>query len=523
MPYYYLYLVGYLEQRGITAAIADPHENCHDGNVRSIIDTVQKLRPRFVGLASFVTDYALVLDLARMIRAVTNVPLIVGNAHPSIAPSDFLYAGSPVTVVVRGEGELTIEQLISEYGKAPLRDIPGIAFLGDDGVVLTPKRALMDLSECGMPAYHAIDMSWYTQVSKYVIRRLAMVGGAIYTGRGCPYSCVFCASNTVWAENARPAGTSLVRRRPLSMVMDELRLLQDRYGYDFFYILDDTFGLRREDIVEFCDAYRASGLRMLWAAETRVNCINDEDIVRVLRDAGCIQLDFGVESGSPAVLRTIRKAVTVEETRRAFALCRKGGMRTFANILINLPGETDADAVLTERLLREIRPTYISIGATQPYPGTALYAGLPFPVHSEHYALFNRSIPPDEFRLAAHTRNLYSMLISWQLQFGAITCFERSLYRAGARYWQHILNSRHRLAYVRFFLKDTVLTLREAALNIFVYVAYRLLGSEKRFRVFYDSLKKMKQALFGLLSRGGMMPPDPSERLTCSRGTKGHI
>mgnify|MGYP001173610835 CR=1 FL=1 len=205
-------------------------------------------------------------------------------------------------------------------------------------VVINKNRKLMSGEDWAMPAYHLIDMSWYSQPDKYLIRRLAAVTAGIYTGRGCPYKCNFCAANAVWHTNDKDTenDASFVRWRPMEKTMEDLSILQNKYGFDFFYIHDDTFGINPGQVRKFCEAYKASGLKMLWAAETRVTCIKDPEIVKLLRETGCIQLDFGVESGSPDMLKLIQKMITVPDILKAFDLCRKYGMRTYANMMVNL-------------------------------------------------------------------------------------------------------------------------------------------------------------------------------------------
>jgi len=459
MPFYYLYLAGYLEKHGFTVEIFNPHIRNTEKYFKMVMREIAGKQPRFVGLAAFVTDFDSVVALATEIKNQTDTTILVGNAHPSIAPNDFLYESSPFDIVVRGEGELTVRQILAEYHKdGDLNQIRGIAYYKDGAVAVTRNRELMDLSECGMPAYHKIDMRWYQRPTKFIIRRLMTVGAVIYTGRGCPFNCSFCASNSVWKANERAAGKALVRKRPLSQVMEELRILQDVYGFDFFYILDDTFGIKEDDITSFCRAYRESGLTMLWAAETRVNCVHNEQILKLLKDSGCIQLDFGVETGSPKLLKNINKATTVEQTIRAFDLCRKNGIRTFANILLNLPGEDEEDLQLTHRLLENIRPTFTSIGVTQPYPGTDIYKKLGKTIHKAEYAKLNRLFPPEEYRLSNHKLNLERLLFSWLLKYGTIAPLEKSLFKANKRYWLKLLKSNYRWAYMLFLAKDITIT-----------------------------------------------------------------
>ena len=476
MPYYFLYLVGYLERHGFSVEILNPHRKAAEDNVAEILAGIVEKKPRFVGLAAFVTDFDAVVSLATEIRKISSATIIVGNAHPSISPEDFLFESSPFDLVVRGEGEKTVKHLLEVYRKgADNSGIPGIAYWDGGAAKITRNRELMDLSECGMPAYHKIDMSWYQRPTKYVIRRLATVGVGVYTGRGCPFNCSFCASNSVWQANDATLTVPRVRKRPLAHVMEELRILQDTYGFDFFYIMDDTFGILETDISDFCRAYRDSGLKMLWATETRVNCIKNKEILQLMKNSGCLQLDFGVETGSPRLLKLINKATTVEQTRFAFELCRENGMRTFANMLLNLPTETEEDLALTEKLLAEIKPTYISIGVTQPYPGTDIYKGLAKPITKQDYAKLSRLFPEEEYRLSSHKLDLEKLLFSWFIKYGIVTVFERCLFKADWKYWRKIFNSEHRLAYAYYLLRDVLL----APLHYLSYLKLYLAGRSR--------------------------------------------
>lgn len=458
MPFYYLYLAGYIEELGYTVKIADPKMKSMQENLELIYEEIKSSKPRFIGLAAFVTDFAVICDMAKSIKGMSDAVILVGNAHPSVNPEDFIHPGSDFDIAVRGEGEETLEDILRNY-KTPkdLHDIKGIAFLEDGKIVNTPVRKFLDGEKWGKPAYHLLDMEFYAKPSKYLIRTLHTSCAIIYTARGCPFKCGFCAANAVWDANDQK-GTPVVRNRPLETVMDELRVLQDKYHFDFFYILDDTFGLRERDVRAFCAAYKESGLKMLWAAETRVACVKNKEILETLLDAGCIQLDFGVETGSPELLKTINKKISVEQIKNAFALCRETGMRSFANMLINLPGETEEDLRVTEELLDEIRPNYTSIGVTQPYPGTPFYTLAGFNIPKEQYNKLDREVPPEELRMAKHNLILRKKLFEWQFKYGVYSLFPHSTYWPNLRFWKQIFRSRRLKQYLRYHIRTLVVS-----------------------------------------------------------------
>ncbi len=457
MPFYYLYLAGYLEAKGYRVEIADPHERTLKSNIKLILEKVKQTKPRFVGLAAFVTDYNVMVNLAKSIRNVTLAPIIIGNAHPSVTPSDFLYPNSPFDIAVCGEGEATCEEILERYHHHDdLGQIKGLAYLSrEDKVVVTPERRFLPGNEWGKPAYHLLDMEFYSRPTKYLIRNLYTRTAVIYTARGCPFKCGFCAANAVWEANSLE-GSKLVRNRPMESVMEELALLQNHYKFDFFYILDDTFGLREKDVYDFCDAYKKSGLKMLWGAETRVTCVRKKEVLIAMKNAGCIQLDFGVETGSPTLLKTIDKAIKVENILLGFKNCHEVGMRSFANMLINLPGETTEDLDLTYKLLRKIKPTYTSFGVTQPYPGTPFYKKGGFTFGKEAYHKLDREVPPEEFRMAQHKLPLEITLLQFRLRFQQFGLVEQGLFKGPWRYWTQIFRSARRRQYLWYFIKQQV-------------------------------------------------------------------
>ena len=135
MPLYYLYLAGYLEKYGFNVCIVEPHfrigrlSQLDDAkNIKFILNEVKEKNPKFIGFASFVTDYDVVLDLAKQVRKISNAITLIGNAQPSISPEDYVFEGSPFDIVVRGEGELTTKEILESVKSKEDFDIPFNSF-----------------------------------------------------------------------------------------------------------------------------------------------------------------------------------------------------------------------------------------------------------------------------------------------------------------------------------------------------------------------------------------------------------
>jgi radical SAM superfamily enzyme YgiQ (UPF0313 family) len=206
-------------------------------------------------------------------------------------------------------------------------------------------------------------MDFYTEPHDSFIRGMIISGSVVFTSRGCPYRCAFCSSRNVFGKS--------VRCRSAKNVVDEIEFLVNNYGIDGFYILDDTFTVIKKHVINICNELKRRKLDLIWGCETRVNLINT-NILRIMKDSGCVQIDFGVESGSQKILNILQKDITIRQIKRAFNLCHKLGIRTYANFMINNPQETFEDIEKTRKLAKTIKPTYSDVWITTPFPGTKL-------------------------------------------------------------------------------------------------------------------------------------------------------
>lgn len=476
-PFYYMSLAAWLEREGFSCEIIDEKVSWNPFLVMSeglrrrtilqrVMDRIKILRPRYIGLAAFTSDYNTIMEMATQIKNRFGIPIVIGNAHATIAPQDFIFQGSPIDYVVIGEGEVTLTELLRALSaNAEVSGVNGIAFLKEDRIHLTPKRALIqDLKVLPLPAYHKINMDYYIRPRLYLIRYVPVEGIGIYTGRGCPFQCEFCCSSLIWKSHDK---VKFVRTIPIDQVLEELKFLKKEYDIDAFYILDDTFTLDKRRTLEFCRKLIESKLDLLWAFETRVNLI-DEDMIRLAKEAGCIQIDFGVESGSQRLLDAIKKGITIEEIKRAFKICNENGVRTFATMLLNLPTETVQDIRNSEELIKEIKPTATSFQITTPYPGTAMYDKYIFPKpKKEEYGLFkNRYVEIERFRMAAHNLSFKKILPDLTSKYDKA---QPSYFLTNRRLRKKVFRGRKIINYLREYLQYTIL-------QKFILLKQRIIG-----------------------------------------------
>jgi len=459
VPFPCIYLAAYLRQKGFRCLIVDIKDTNGRTDIHKIeqatVDRILSINPPFVGFTCLSAEYSCVLRMARNLRERGfEGKIIAGGHHPTFYPQDFIYARSPFDYVVLGEGEVTIVELLDSL--LHCRDVAGVAGLAylDGEIRFTPKRAVMeDLGLLPMPAYDLLDMDFYLQPRTSIIRYSIFAGVDIQTTRGCPCQCSYCGNPSLWAVHHYK---KRFRCRPVSQVLDELEFLHRRYRIDSFFINDDSFTVSEERVREFCEGLRQRQLHTLvWGIQTRVN-IFTENMANILKKSGCVQVEFGVESGSPRILKLMKKGITLEQVRRAYATCRQLRLRTFANFMINTPTETEEDLRATMRLAREIRATHYGFFVTVPLPGTEIYKDYVRPPLSKNeYDIYLGSNPykgivDPRFKLCRHGRNI-RFLAAWLYLRFTVRRLYLDPYLSLIRYFRIYRASAYRKEYLKAF------------------------------------------------------------------------
>ncbi len=306
------------------------------------------------------------LEFAKKLKeALPGAIFVAGGYHADAFPEDFLKNG--FDYAVRGEGELTILDLFHAIftERKDFEHIDGLAWKKQNGeLVVNRRRALMiEVDALPLPAYHKIDMKHYIKIWDGTLRGIPVRGVLLETSRGCPWSCNFCSCPTVAGHR--------MRYRTEESLDAEVKMLKEKYGVEGFMLTDDMFTVSMDHIAKVCRIMKKYG--MIWTAQARTHAVTEE-MLRMMKDAGCVQIDFGVESGSQRVLDDIiNKKATVDHARQAFALCKKVGIRAMANLMLGNPTETEEEMRMTIKLAKEIKPDYVFYSIVTPLPNTKLW------------------------------------------------------------------------------------------------------------------------------------------------------
>ncbi|MBE7423788.1 MAG: B12-binding domain-containing radical SAM protein [Zoogloeaceae bacterium] len=247
----------------------------------------------------------LVLGLRRFKRERPGVFVVLGGAGPSGLANEILERVLEVDAVVSGEGEEALVEIVeARRGLRAWDSIRGLVWRKGGAVFRNPPRPRRrDIESLPWPAYHLIEHKHY-------------IGYPILTARGCPYRCTFC--------DISPNADHRVSTRSIDDVLDEIDMLQRRFGAKDITILDDTFVLSRPRVVEFCSRLRERGMQFTWASMCRADRLDDE-LMDLMASAGCQRIFLGIESGSERVreiagkgLRITNVDAMIDKTTRRF-------------------------------------------------------------------------------------------------------------------------------------------------------------------------------------------------------------
>jgi radical SAM superfamily enzyme YgiQ (UPF0313 family) len=244
---------------------------------------------------------------------------------------------------------------------SPLDNIKGISYINKGKEIkIPPREPIENLNEIPLPARDLLDMEKYMGTWK---ENIGFRVTSVISSRGCPFPCKFCDNTTFGGK---------IRFMSPSRMVEKMKILYDRYGAEMVYFEEDLFTVNRKRVLEFCSLVEKELPGKMWAAQSRVDTI-DQEMLRRMKRAGCDNLIFGVESGSQKILDILGKGFTVEQIENAFRWVKEAGIKAGMFLLLGVPGETQEDIEMTKRMIEKLEPTYIDVSLLTPIPGTEIY------------------------------------------------------------------------------------------------------------------------------------------------------
>ena len=354
-----LYICSHLRKKGVNAEVFDSTFSSR----QELWDLLRQGPPSVLGVYANLMTRSNVIEILRMAKE-AGWRTLVGGPEPGAYVHEYLAAGADVVVI--GEGEITLEELVPALrsdSSANLHQIEGIAFLAQDGSLVrtTPRQQIKDIDAQPWPARESIDMARYVDVWR---QHHGMGSVSLITARGCPYHCRWC-SHEVFGKTHR-------RRKPAS-VADELEWLIERYQPQMAWMADDVFTIHHGWLFQYAAELKRRGVKLPFECISRADRLNLQ-VVETLAAMGCFRLWIGSESGSQRILDAMERGVTVEQVQTAVALCRSAGIQTGMFLMWGYEGEELSDIEATVEHVKKTDPDIFFTTVAYPIKGTPYFS-----------------------------------------------------------------------------------------------------------------------------------------------------
>lgn len=353
-----LYISSHLKEKGFDVAV-------YDSTFKNLADFsryVRLNRPKVVGLYCNLMTKQQILQMMPVCREV-GATVILGGPEPVSYAAEYLQAGADI--VVAGEGELTLEELLphlARYGTDDLEKVKGIAFRDGRGQLVrtAPRPQIEDLSGQPWPDRKAIDMDRYLETWK---RHHGRSSVSLITARGCPYTCTWC-SHTVFGHSHR--------RRTPEDVADEVAWIKEEYDPDQLWYADDVFTIAHRWFLRYAEELKKRDLRIPFECISRADRLNAE-VIDALAEMGCHRLWIGSESGSQRILDAMKRKADAAEVREKTKMLQERGIQVGMFIMLGYIGEEIADIEETVEHLKDANPDVFLTTVAYPIKGTEYY------------------------------------------------------------------------------------------------------------------------------------------------------
>jgi len=362
LPLGIAYIASVLEKSGHLVQVIDQYAD--NMTNKNLLDFIYRSNPDAIGFSCLSNSIPAARILCEEIKKIRPaIKIILGNIHPTVLPENTLKT-VPADIIVRGEGELTILELL-EYleNKKDLTEVKGITYRNNGTILHNPDRPMIkDLDDLPYPAWHHFNLKKYNTLPLLGFKDIYL---PIQSMRGCSHRCYFCAQDRVFHG---------VRIRKVKKIVDEIEYFHGKLGIKFFRFNDPYFPINPQYGFEFCDELISRGLnkRIKWVIESRVDVLNDQLCSR-MKEAGLSLIAFGFESGSENILNKINKRITLNDSQVIMNSAREAKLNTFGCFILGLPGENQSSCRQTIDFALKLDCDLAKFSIATPYPGSRFF------------------------------------------------------------------------------------------------------------------------------------------------------
>jgi len=350
-----LYLAANVKRNGYKVKIYDMELNY---NIKKLLKFIKSEKPKIIGITALSFSYLNALKTLRIIKnRFPKVVTIIGGIHISKNPTDAIKRNY-VDYELLGEADFTLVELLNYVlkKKGKINDIEGLVYINHEKIIQNPGFPIVEeLNSLPYPALELLDNKrYYISFQKYHPSSIIM------GSRGCPFQCIFCDKLT-----------NKLRLRTPENIISEIKFMYRNYKIRDFQFYDLTFNADRNWVKDICSKLIEENLPIAWRCTSRVELMDDQ-LVKLMKKAGCYLIALGVESGNNNSLKFLKKGFKVKDIIKAFKLTKKYNLETHAYYIVGIPGEDKKAFLKTIKLIKSIAPDYINSLTLRPYPHTEL-------------------------------------------------------------------------------------------------------------------------------------------------------
>jgi len=357
-----LSIAAWLEKHGIDVEIIDAYASreSHEVMVAKIIASGCSA----VGFSCTTSSFPETNRIAtRLKEKAPHIVTVLGGAHACTIGAELLNSYPALDYLVIGEGENSMLEL-ARAGFGSVQDIPGVAYRDADGkgVSSGQRKLIKDLDTLPFPAYHKLPN--FPRLYKLPLFSYPKSPNtSIISSRGCPYSCSYCD---------RSVFSSGFRFNSPEYILEHVTMLNRNYGIRHVFFYDDLFTFDRKRIAEFCELKAKKGIKVSYNCIARLEHV-DAELLKLLKESGCWQVNFGIESGDPEILKKHRKFYGLDDVGQKLMMVKKSGMRVKGLFMVGLPGEDEAAIRRTIDYALSLPLDEINVTKFTPFPGAPVY------------------------------------------------------------------------------------------------------------------------------------------------------
>ncbi len=356
-----LSLAAWLLREGHDVRVLDLSGTSSSGATGRFVELVRDFAPDVLGFSAVTSNFLNAYRLAETAKEIApRTVTVFGGVHVSALRGAVLVEFPAIDLVVTGEGEQALAEIVAGNDPATIQ---GLVYrdggtVRDNGI----RTDLVQLDDLPQPAYHLLE-GFPSLYEGALFNYPKGPTASIISSRGCPYDCSYC-DRSVFRNSFRHLSPG--------RLYEQMTHLRSRYGVRHIFFYDDLFTFNRRRVEEFCALLEERPLGMTFNCAVRVGHVDDE-LLRMLKRAGCWMVSLGVESGAPEILARHKSNISFPEMRETVLRIRRNGLRVKGLFMMGLPGETEETIRATADFINALELDDMNMTKFTPFPGSPLY------------------------------------------------------------------------------------------------------------------------------------------------------